>query len=56
MWYKQKTTWTAVSGVVVAVGAYVAGEIQLATLMEAAFAAASLVFQRLGVAKSGPKE
>lgn len=56
MWYKQKTTWTAISGVVVAIGAYVAGEIQLATLMEAGFGAVSLIFLRQGVAKSGPKE
>jgi hypothetical protein len=50
--WKQKTTWTAVAGIITAAGAYFANEIQLQTLIESAFAAAMVIFMRQGVEKS----
>jgi len=50
-WIKQKTSWTAIAGMVTAVGAYVAGEIELSTLIEALFAGMSFIFLRQGVKK-----
>jgi len=51
-WYKQKTTWTAVAGVVGAVGAYVTGALTLAEAVGAAWAAAMVIFARQGIEKS----
>ena len=47
----QKTTWTAIAGMMTAAGAYVAGEIELATLIEGIFAGMSFIFLRQGVRK-----
>lgn len=48
---RQKTTWTAIAGMMTAAGAYVAGEIQFATLIEGIFAGLSFIFLRQGVRK-----
>ena len=48
----QKTTWTAIAGMVTAIGAYMAGEIELATLIEGIFAGLSFIFLRQGVRKA----
>jgi len=50
--YKQKTTWTAIAGIVTAAGAYFANEIDLKALIEAAFAGAMVIFMRQGIEKS----
>ena len=55
-WYKQKTTWTAVAGIITAVGGYLVGEIVLQTMIEAVFACFMVVFMRLGVEKSKSPE
>ena len=51
---KSKTFWTAVAGIITAVGAYSTGEIDLATAVQGVFAALIVIFLREGVRKSGP--
>ena len=51
-WYKQKTTYVALSGVLTAAGAYCGGEISLMVLLASIFAAVGTVTVRLGVEKS----
>ena len=50
--YKQKTTITAVLAILTAGGAYLVGEIELKTFIEAAFAGLMAIFMRQGVEKS----
>jgi len=52
-WYKQKTTWTAITGLCTALGAYATGDLSLSALIAAGFAAVSTIFLRQGVNKSG---
>jgi hypothetical protein len=54
MWWKQKTLWTALAGMLTACGAYFAQEISLAELITALFAGFSIIFLRQGVAKVAP--
>jgi len=54
VWWKQKTSWTAIGAVVAAIGGYVAGEINFTALIAAVFAAAGTIFMRQGVEKSKP--
>jgi len=52
--FKSKSFWTSISGVAVAVVAYLEGSLQLTGLVSAAFGAAGLIFMRMGVEKSSP--
>ncbi len=52
-WYQQKTTWTALAGVMTALGGYVTDEISFVTLIGSCFAAMAVIFGRQGVEKSG---
>ena len=51
-WYRQKTVITAALAMLTAGGAYLGGEIDLKTLIEAVFAGFMVIFMRLGVEKS----
>ena len=51
-WVTQKTTWTAIAGMMTAAGAYAAGEIEFATLIEGIFAGMSFIFLRQGIKKA----
>ncbi len=52
-WYKQKTTWTALAGIVAAVGAWMSGDVSGQATVGAVIAAMSVIFLRQGVEKSG---
>jgi hypothetical protein len=54
-WYKQKTTWTAIAGMIAAIGAYLTGEINLITLIEVGFGVLITIFSRQAIEKSGPQ-
>jgi len=51
-WYRQKTTWTAIAGIVAAAGAYLTGEVTLVEAIGAGWAAAMVIFARQGIEKS----
>lgn len=48
-WWSSKTVWTGLGGIVVAVGTYLSGEIELAKLLEIGFEGALAIFIRAGV-------
>jgi len=52
--YKTKTFWTAVAGIVTAVGGYLAGELGAMATIGACLAGLSIIFTRQGIEKSGP--
>lgn len=54
-WYKQKTTWTAIAGIVTAVGAYFSGDVELGNTVQLVFAGLVAIFLRQGV-EGGRKE
>ena len=55
MWefWKSKTFWTALAGLIASIGGYIAGEINLQTLYLSLFAVLSVIFMRHGIAKIG---
>jgi len=55
-WYKQKTTWTAIGGIITAVGGYLTGEISIVACIGAVFAGLAVIFGRQGIEKSGRGE
>ena len=52
-WYKQKTTWTAITGAVTAVGGYLTNEISMMVCLGSIFGALAVIFGRQGIEKSG---
>jgi len=52
-WYRQKTSWTAITGALTAVGGYLAGEVSLVVCLGGCFGALAVVFGRQGIEKSG---
>jgi hypothetical protein len=52
-WYKQKTTWTAITGAVAAIGGYLTGECSMMVCIGSCFGALAVIFGRQGVEKSG---
>jgi hypothetical protein len=50
--YKWKTFWTAIAAVATAIGAYTAGEMTLAQLLQLVATSLLAVFLRHGIAKS----
>jgi uncharacterized membrane protein len=53
-WYKQKTFWTAIAGILTASGGYVTGEIGSVGFIGALFLGLATIFGRQGIAKLGP--
>lgn len=51
-WYKQKTTWPIIAGMVGSVGAYFTGEIGAFAMIGAILVGFSGIFMRQGVEKS----
>jgi len=51
-WYKQKTTWTAIGGMIAAFGGYLTGEISLIVMIGTAFGGLATIFGRQGIEKS----
>lgn len=47
-----KTFWVGISGIVTAIGTYVAGEISLTILLQTTFMGLIAIFLRDGIAKS----
>jgi hypothetical protein len=52
-WYEQKTTWTALAGVIGAVGGVLTGTIAIPMALQTVIGCVGLVFLRQGVEKSG---
>jgi hypothetical protein len=50
-WYKQKTVWTAISGVLAAIAGYLTGEIGVVGLVGAIFGGLAAIFGRQGIEK-----
>lgn len=48
-WYEQKTTWTALTGIAVAIASYASGQIELTATIEAVFAGLGLIFARQAI-------
>ena len=55
-WYRQKTTWTAITAALTAIGGYLAGEISMVVCIGSCFGALAVVFGRQGIEKSGIPE
>jgi hypothetical protein len=51
-WHKQKTTWTAIAGVVAAIGGYFTGEVSIVVCVGSVFGALAIIFGRQGIEKS----
>jgi len=51
-WYQQKTTWTAVAGIIGALGAYFTGEVSFIVCLGSCLGALSIIFARQGIEKS----
>jgi len=54
-WYKQKTTWSGIGAIIVAVGGIVSGTIEVQTAIEMIVTALLAIFLRQGVEKSKPQ-
>lgn len=52
-WYRQKTTWTGIAGLIAAIGGYLTGEVSGSAAIAGALGALSVIFLRQGVAKLG---
>jgi len=50
-WYKQKTTWTGIAGVLSAVGGFLLGELTLQVALPLFFTSLIGIFLRQGVEK-----
>ena len=48
-WYKSKTVWTGIAGLVAAVGGYVTGEVVASDALQMAFVAFTGMFLRAGI-------
>ena len=53
-WFKQKTTWTAITGALTAVGGYLTGEVSIVICIGSIFGALAVIFGRQGIEKSNP--
>jgi len=51
-WYKQKTSWTLIAGILAAIGGYLTDEISLIVCIGTCMGALSGIFMRQGVEKS----
>jgi hypothetical protein len=51
-WYKQKTSWTTIAGVLGTIGSYFAGEVSLMPTIWAVVGGLVIIFGRQGVEKS----
>lgn len=55
-WYKQKTTWTGIGGIVTAVGGFLTGQMDLQTAIELFVGSLLAIFLRQGIAKATKAE
>lgn len=51
-WFKQKTSWTLISGMIAAIGGYLTGEVSLIVCIGTCMGGLSGIFMRQGVEKS----
>jgi hypothetical protein len=51
-WFRQKTTWTAVAGMVAAIGGYFTGEVSIMVCIGSVLGALAIIFGRQGIEKS----
>ena len=51
-WWRQKTTWTAVTGIVAAIGGYLTGEVSIMVCIGSVLGALAIIFGRQGIEKS----
>ena len=51
-WYQQKTTWTAIAGVIGAIGGVLTGALAIPAALQTIVGCVGLVFLRQGVEKS----
>jgi hypothetical protein len=51
-WYKQKTTWTAITAIMGSIAGYLTGEISIALAIGGALAGLTTIFARQGIEKS----
>lgn len=52
-WYDQKTTWTGISGIIAAAGAYFTGTMDLGQAIQLAVGSLLAIFLRQGIEKGG---
>lgn len=50
-WYKQKTTWAGIAGVITAVGGFFMGELTMSPAIQLFFTSLIGIFLRFGVEK-----
>lgn len=51
-WFQQKTTWTAITGVVAAIAGYFTNEISLVAMIYSVFGGLTVIFGRQGIEKA----
>lgn len=51
-WYKQKTTWTAIAGVIASVGGLLTGTMDPGTAIQTAIGSVTAIFLRQGIEKA----
>lgn len=49
VWYRSKTIWASIAGIVAALGGYLTGEMDLQVALPAAITALSIIFMRIGL-------
>ena len=51
-WFKQKTTWTAITGIVASIAGYFTNEISLVGMIYSVLGGLTVIFGRQGIEKS----